>query len=188
MRRIALLLFTAMLVGLPPATAHSRSSTRSVTVVGDSLTLGAAPYLRADLAGRVSYLNAVVGRHLNEGLAVLQSRRDLGMVVVVGLGTNDDPRAVTDFRRGVLEVLARKGPHCVIWVNVFRPAVNGASYSGYNATLRALSSRYPRLRVADWATLANRHSEWFGADGVHPSAEGYQARAALMARAVKHCS
>jgi hypothetical protein len=34
------------------------------------------------------------------------------------------------------------------------------------------ASRYPNVVVADWATLAAQHPEWFAADGTHLAIDG----------------
>jgi lysophospholipase L1-like esterase len=36
--------------------------------------------------------------------------------------------------------------------------------------------------------MARRHPYWFGSDGVHPDATGYQARARALARNVRRCA
>ncbi len=134
---------------------------------------------------------AVVSRHASEGVSSIEARAREGLlerVVVVDLGTNDDPSAVTRFSSYVKTVLRVAGPNrCVVWSTINRPPYDGISYDGYNAVLRGLDIRYRNLHVFNWAALAAAHRSWFGSDGVHPNAAGYKARAAGIARIVKTC-
>ena len=75
----------------------------------------------------------------------------------------------------------------MIWSTIVRPPYNGVSYEGYNRVLRRASARYANFRVFDWKALAHGHPRWFGSDGVHPTADGYRARAAALARLIKSC-
>ena len=171
--------------------AHGRTAARTVFVDGDSLAVGTGWYLPTYLPGWTMHSDAVVSRHASEGVASIEARAREGLlerVVVVDLGTNDDPSAVTRFSSYVKTVVRVAGPgRCVIWSTINRPPYGGVSYDGYNAVLRGLDIRYRNLHVFDWAALAAAHREWFGADGVHPNAAGYRARAAGLARIVKTC-
>jgi lysophospholipase L1-like esterase len=39
----------------------------------------------------------------------------------------------------------------------------------------------------NWARMVRRNTDWLADDGVHVSAEGYQARARAVARHVRRC-
>ena len=62
------------------------------------------------------------------------------------------------------------------------PAV--VSDEGVNAVLEAAAARYDNLHVVPWNALAAQHPEWFSGADVHPSTEGYTARAQQAATAV----
>ena len=159
-------------------------------VVGDSLAVGAQPYLEADLPGWRIEQSAFTGRHTDDGVSELAGRAgSLPPVIVVSLGTNDDPSATSTFDRQVRTVLGAAGPNrCVIWPNIVRPPYNGVSYAGYNRVLSREESLHPNLIVIDWVGMASQHPEWFGSDGVHPSPSGYAARARVIAQAVNYCA
>jgi lysophospholipase L1-like esterase len=109
-------------------------------------------------------------------------------VIVVSAGTNDDPGRVSGFARIVRQTLAVAGPtRCVVWSTIVRPPYRGVSYSGYNRVLEGIARNRANLRVFDWVSMARAHPAWFGADGVHPTATGYRARAAAIARLVRGC-
>jgi lysophospholipase L1-like esterase len=52
----------------------------------------------------------------------------------------------------------------------------------WNAALLRACSRYPNMRVYDWAS--DVQNGWFIDDGIHFTTPGYAARARLIARAL----
>jgi hypothetical protein len=191
-RRVAAL--TVLLVVLSPAAVVARGSRphppgKRALVVGDSLAVGTRPYLGRALGGWRVRTSASISKQAPEGASELvRRRRHLPPVVVASLGTNGDPRAVSSFEGAVRRALGAVGKHgCLVWPNIVRPAVAGASYAGYNRVLGHLSARRDNLRVVDWAAMAAHNRGWFGPDGVHPNATGYMARARAIARQVRRC-
>lgn len=174
--------------GAAPGTT-SRSASRTVYVDGDSLAVGTGWYLPAFLHGWTVRSTTAVSRHVSQGVAAIEAAgRSLERVVVVDLGTNDDPSAVGRFRSSVREVVRAAGPsRCVIWATINRPPYDGVSYDGYNRALASLDAAYRSLHVFDWAAMARAHPGWFGPDGVHPTNAGYRARAAALARLIRSC-
>jgi lysophospholipase L1-like esterase len=186
----ALVLAVACLAGGALA-ARSPSASRTLYVDGDSLAVGTSWYLSTYLHGWKLGGTVAVSRHAYQGALSVEERARQGLlerVVVVDLGTNDDPSAVSRFAAYVKEVVRAAGPaRCVIWSTINRPPYGGVSYNGYNAALTSLAAHYRNLHVFDWARLAASHREWFGSDGVHPTQSGYRARAAGLARVIKRC-
>jgi lysophospholipase L1-like esterase len=133
--------------------------------------------------------SASISKQAPEGAGELvRRRRHLPPAVVASLGTNGDPRAVSSFEGAVRRALRAVGKHgCLVWPNIVRPAVAGASYAGYNRVLAQLSSNRDNLRVVDWAAMAAHNRGWFGSDGVHPNATGYLRRARAIAGQVRRC-
>ncbi len=176
-----------MLAVIAPADASALS--KRLLVNGDSLAVGTAPYIPGMLARWNVQQTTAISRHAPEGPPILRGYgRSLPRVIVMSLGTNDDPRSTDAFRQAVRDTLSIAGSkRCVVWVNIVRPPVAGTSYAGYNRVLSDESRPRDNLRVVNWAKLARAHPEWFGADGVHPNATGYQTRAAVIARSVKRC-
>jgi hypothetical protein len=178
----------------PPSTGAAdqpaeASLSRRLLVNGDSLAVGTRPYLpRALRRWRVAQ-SVSISRHAPEGASVLRAYgRGLPRVVHVSLGTNDDPRALSSFRSSIRALMNAAGPRrCVVWANIVRPPVAGASYAGYNRVLAQESKRRENLRVVNWARLVRQNPSWLGGDGVHVSATGYQARARRVAESVRRC-
>lgn len=185
-RAAVLCLLVAVLAAGAPVAAGGN---RSVLHYGDSLAVGTGLYLDRYLAGWRVRTSTEVSRHAADAPPALRSfGRALPQVVVLSVGTNDDPGAVSSFRRIVRQTVAVAGPHrCVVWSTIVRPPYQGVSYAGYNRALRELARRLPNLFVLDWAGMARAHPGWFGPDGVHPSPAGYRLRAAATARLVERC-
>jgi lysophospholipase L1-like esterase len=159
----------------------------TATLLGDSLNVGIEPYLGAALPHWKIVANDRVGRTTPEGIAELDARRlPLSSFVVVSLGTNDPPDAVSAFRADVARVLKRVGPdRCVIWATIWR---DGAPGEAFNAVLREAARRSPRVRLVDWAGMVQEHPEWLAPDGLHGNETGYQERARAIAEAVRGCA
>lgn len=182
----SLLLLLAALAGESAATAGASSSSHVVFDLGDSLSVGTAPYLHRRLRGYRFVVVTDVGLHAYDVASIVSQRRaSLPYVVVVSAGTNDDPRIVSTFWRAVSKVLAVAGPkRCVVWPTIVRPPANGASYDGLNRVLGQLAERHRNLVLVDWVGLVQRHPKWLSSDGVHPGVPGYRARAAAIASAI----
>ena len=171
------------------APAASAAPWRSLLHSGDSLGVGTQWYLHGALPGWHIRASLAISRHASEGPGVLRRYGShLPRVILVSLGTNDDPRQLAVFLRAIRSTMRIAGRHrCVVWANIVRPPVAGASYRGMNALVGREARRRRNLRVFNWARMARRHRYWFGGDGVHPSATGYRARARGVAKAVRRC-
>ena len=186
---LAAALCAGVVGGVVASSAPARPATRSVFVDGDSLAVGTMLFLSRFLPGWTIRESIHVSRHAYEGLTPVKARGPaLERVVVVDLGTNDDPSRVSVFTRAVRQILQAAGPsRCVVWPTINRPPYHGISWEAFNRALRRLAAENDNLRVYDWAAAARAHPSWFGADGVHPSFAGYRVRAAGIAKLVKGC-
>jgi lysophospholipase L1-like esterase len=173
------------LTGSPPSIGEDRS----VLVDGDSLAVGMRPYLADDLPGWTVTYSASTGRHAREGVKLLRRFREpLPGVIVMSLGTNDDPRDPAAFRDAIRLTISSAGPRrCVVWPNIVRPPYAGTSYAAYNRVLEQEAGLRGNLILVDWAGAVRGHPEWLAPDRVHLSAAGYRARADAVARAVRLC-
>ncbi len=161
---------------------------RTVFVNGDSLAEGTRPYIPSALREWDVEQSVSISRHAPEGVALLRQKGNLATVVVMSLGTNDDPHTVDAFRDAVRDTMDIVGKRrCVVWPNIVRPSVGGASYAGYNGVLHSESKHRRNLRIVDWAEMVSENPGWLAGDGVHVNAEGYQARAKAIAQQVKRC-
>src|SRR3974390_292563 len=77
--------------------ARGRTAAHTLYVDGDSLAVGTGWYLPPARPGGTPPSTGVVSRHASEGVASIRARAREGLlerVVVVDLGTNDDPSAI----------------------------------------------------------------------------------------------
>jgi hypothetical protein len=113
-------------------------------------------------------VEAVVSMQWGAGeqlVAQLKSEGRLGAEVVVALGTNG-PISATDFD-DMMSTL--QGASRIVFVNIH---VDRPWQDPNNAVLAQGAARYPRVVIADWASLAAANPQWFGADGTHLAIDG----------------
>ena len=178
--------FASSVVSSLPAAQGAPAAFPRVLDVGDSLSVGTAPYLRKRLRGyRIDRVHDV-GLHAYDAAAIVaRSRGTLPPILVVSAGTNDDPRIVSTFIGAVSRVLEAAGPRrCVVWSTIVRPTAVGTTYDGLNRALARAAARHPNLALVDWVGMTSRHPRWLSDDGVHVTVAGYRARASAIARAV----
>jgi hypothetical protein len=142
-----------------------------VTAVGDSVMLDYQTPLETDIPG--IDVDASVSRQWGAGEELLQQLKSggqLGAEVIVGLSTNG-PISSTDFD-DMMSML--QGASRIVLVNVH---VDRPWQDPNNAVLAQGAARYPRVVIADWATLAAANPQWFGEDGTHLAIDGTGATA-----------
>jgi peptidoglycan/LPS O-acetylase OafA/YrhL len=163
----------------PNATPSARRNPK-VTLIGDSVMLGAEPALRHDLGHDAKD----AAFHVREGfqpsdaldlLADLASRHAITGTLVLHIGTNGpiDPQ-----RLGHL-LDALRG-HRIVLVTDHMPQ---PWHTPNNHLLRAVGHR-PDTVVVDWDAAASDHRGWFWNDGIHVRAAGAQAYARMVTAAL----
>ena len=190
--RLIAVLVTAMVVvmaGSSSAGAGRVPGSRTLLVVGDSLTVGTQPYMHRNLRRWYIHQRVAISTQVTEGPGILKRYgRRLPRVIFVNLGTNGDPRATGTFLSAIRRTMHIAGPHrCVVWATIVRPPVAGASYRRLNLVLADQARKRPNLILFHWAWLASRHPSWFGPDHVHVTASAYQVRARAMATQIREC-
>ena len=179
-------LAAVLVVVVPLGSSAGAADRRSVLDLGDSLSVGTAPYLALQLRGyRIEGYRAVGLRSNQAATRIARARAPLPRVLVVSAGTNDDPRELSAFSESVSSVLAVAGrKRCIVWPTIARPPVGGKAYLGLNRVLARVAARSPNLVLVDWVGMVRRNPGWLGWDRVHASSTGYRARAKAIARAV----
>jgi hypothetical protein len=185
----AALLLSAPTLAERGESAGGASASRSLLHDGDSLGVGTQLYLPAALPGWRIRSSLAISRHAWQGPPILRRYGSrLPRVIVVSLGTNDDPRALGLFRRAIRDTMHIAGPRrCVVWANIVRPSVAGRSYAGMNVVLAEEARRRRNLRVFQWARMINAHRGWLAPDGVHVPGFAYRMRARGIAEVVRRC-
>jgi len=193
------------------ADAAGRTSCRAVAHIGDSLSVGmdSSAYVRdpderiegryeeigiRDVRLEISGGRSVI-EHLDDqegGEAVAQRLRRAGFrgCWVIDLATNDaanvDAGSGYGYTERIDRMMAVVGDDPVLWVDTRTRKERGHYASEhmrrFNQALEKAHARYPALHVYEWSTDAR--DEWFQSDGIHFMAEGYAARAELIADAL----
>ena len=152
-----------------PQPSASDAPRQRITLVGDSVLLGAGPYLQRRLPG--ASVEARVGRQGGEGLKLVQSLREqaqLGETTVIHLGTNG--YLSEKQLRTLLEQLADRKK--VVLVNVY-----GARRwtQPNNALMARLAPQFDNVRLVDWHAIGQANPAYFVQDGIHLSGIGIHA-------------
>ena len=141
--------------------AHHVHHVGTVTAIGDSTMIDAAPSLRSVIPRVV--INAAVSRSALPGppiISLLAAARQLGSEVVFALGTNG----------GLSTQLLDRVVHLVAGRRIVM-VTNHCAHCGVaapnNMIIRAYCTRARHCVIADWDALANAHPTWMTADGVH---------------------
>jgi hypothetical protein len=109
---------------------------------------------------------------------------------VIALGTNDSADiyvgSSVSLRQRINRMMSVIGRSPALWVNA-KSLVSSGPYSEtnmqhWNQALQQACSRYPDMRVYDWASVVK--NRWFIPDGIHYYSPGYAARAHLIANAL----
>jgi dienelactone hydrolase len=158
----------------------------SVLDVGDSLSLGTTPYLRAQLSESVTN-DGRVGRPSPEAVGVLRSKFSGQRVVVFDAGVNDDPARPSTLSHDLATVRGIVGSRCLVVATLSRPPYRGVTVDGLNRAVRSFAASSSNVQLVDWRSFAVSHPRLINADGVHPTSEGYRQRAGLFAQAISAC-
>jgi hypothetical protein len=168
---------------LAPGAAAQAPGT--VLVVGDSLEVGSAPYLRQALPDVPLEIDAEKGRSSRQGVAVLAEklRPDHG-TIVFPLGTNDLTADGLGASLAALQQLA--GGRCVVVATISRPPLAGSPAADLNRVVEQFAVR-TGAQLADWRSAVLALPGLLGRDRVHTTASGASLRGSLLAEAVQSC-
>jgi hypothetical protein len=151
----------------PAPVANSRGFIGGVTIIGDSVSLGAQSALTEAIPNL--YMDASVSRPVSEGVEILAQLQDwhaLREYVVIALGTNETANYKTLFTE-MIELL--NPGHRLIIVTPYDGRAN--EYSQRVAEIadwiRELPEQYEFVTVADWAAQIAPHSDWLASDKSH---------------------
>ncbi len=179
--------------------ASASAKTASVYIQGDSLTVPISALLAKLMPRDLLTISAKIGRPLSVGLAQLTARsklRALDQIIVMEMGSNDDPALASLFGRRIDQTMALVGPdRCAVWVNLYQRATKKVGktrvtynvYDALNTVISVAASKYRKLSVVNWAAAAAKQPTWFGSDGVNPNYAGSAVLARMMAGAVDKC-
>ena len=185
----------------------SRAEGRTLLILGDSLTYGAAykgfgnvePQLMALGTFDQVKIDGVWARNISgpartsrNGVKTYKKLLVDGLrpsAVIVALGSNDiQQSAKPAFHAAqIRELLAVIGDIPIVWINILRtdqPYYPQRS-AMFNRVLLRLAGEYPNLSVVDWASMLAAHPKWFAYDKLHLQPRGYKVRATVYVEAAQ---
>ncbi|HVQ57368.1 MAG TPA: hypothetical protein VMS60_00535 [Solirubrobacterales bacterium] len=160
----------------------------NVLVVGDSLEELTAPYLERYLRGVPVTINAVGGSNSYEIFDLFEESYDPSQTVIVfDAGTNDNPNYPQILAENLQKVEATVGNRCLVVPTIHGYTVEGTDNSGKNQTVIGFAASRPGTQVPDWAGAIAADPGLLQSDGLHPTPEGADYRAQLIAQGVLAC-
>lgn len=140
---------------------------RSITVIGDSVFLGAAPsYQKLE---KNAVVNAKISRQVYHGLDVakkLEKKGKLGNTVLIALGTNGKFNEVTG--QELIDYLGTE--RTIYWITAYGKKLSWQKE--VNHTIAKLAQKNPNVHLIPWAKEAKKHPDWFYQDGTHLNTKG----------------
>lgn len=159
-----------------------------VLVVGDSLEESTGPNLPKYLPGVEVTVNAVGGSNTYEILDLFEESYEPSMsVIVFDGGTNDNPNYPQILEENLAKVAATVGNRCMVVPTIHGYTVEGANNRGKNRVVHEFAASRPGTQTPDWATVANTRLDLLQPDKLHPSEEGADYRAQLIAEGILGC-
>ncbi len=195
------------------APVAARSSCKTLVHIGDSTSEGLtssaylpdvsqqSPAQYAAVGVTNSRMEISGGRSILETVGQQQNAYNLAKSIIAGgykgcwvlaLGTNDTADvavgSVMNQATRIKNMMEIIGDQPVLWTSV-RSLLSSGPYSEtqmqvWNNELKAACSKYPSMRVYDWASVVQ--NAWFGQDSVHFTSFGYAQRAHGLAQGLAH--
>lgn len=153
---------------------------RTVTVIGDSVFLGASPsFLKLE---KDAVIDAKISRQVRHGLDVakkLNKKGQLGNTIILSLGTNSPFNPVTG--QELLDYLGKE--RTIYWINAY--GKNLEFQKEVNKTIQELAAKNSNVHLISWAKEAKKHPGWFYQDGTHLNAKGQDGFAKFIWKRIK---
>jgi hypothetical protein len=187
-RKLAVLGVATIAAAAPAAPAAGSSGEGGVLVVGDSLEVLTSPYLERYLPDLPLTVNAEGGYNSYQIFDLFRESYDPAQsVIVFDAGTNDNP-AYPQILAGNLEAVAGTiGDRCMVVPTIHGFTVDGVGNEGKNRVVAEFAASRPGTQTPDWARGATTRPDLMLADDLHPTPEGADYRAQLIARGVRGC-
>jgi peptidoglycan/LPS O-acetylase OafA/YrhL len=159
--------------------AAAKPAVPTVTAVGDSILLGAAPALKKSVPKVV--VDAGISRQPKDVFSRIRARKaakQLGDTVVIHAGTNGIVTAAD--LTSMLEFLEDRRRVVVINARGSLPWTDDT-----NQNIKNVSKKFANVVVIDWAGMSQGKRGWFWPDGLHTKETGSQKYAEAIRDAVK---
>ncbi len=187
-RKLALAAVAKLLVLLAVAAPASSSGNGGALVVGDSLAELTSPYLQSYLPRVPLTINPGGGYNSYQIFDLFQESFDPShSVVVFDAGTNDNPAYPEILAGNLRAVAAAIGDRCMVVPTIHGFTVDGIGNEGKNRVVAEFAASRPGTQTPDWAGTVATRPDLMQADNLHPTPEGGDYRARLIAQGIKGC-
>lgn len=178
----------AIALAVLAVTVSSAAAAPKVLVVGDSLEESTSLHFDKYLPGIELTVNAVGGSNTYEILELFEESYEPSMsVIVFDGGTNDNPQYPQILEENLAKVAATVGNRCMVVPTIHGYTVEGFNNRGKNRVVHEFAASRPGTQTPDWATAANTVPGMLQPDNLHPSEEGADYRAQLIAEGILGC-
>lgn len=144
-------------------------SEQNISVIGDSVFLGAAPSFKKLYKRAV--IDAKVSRQVSQALDVakkLEKKKRLGNVVIISLGTNGNFNEATGQK--LIDYLGKK--RTIYWIDAYGKKLD--IQQQVNRTIQKLVRKNSNVYLISWSKEAKKHPSWFYQDGTHLNIKGQE--------------
>ncbi len=160
--------------------SDGENSERMMSVIGDSVFLGASPAFQELQEHAV--IDAKISRQVYQAMDVakkLEKKGKLGDTIIISLGTNGNFNPATG-----QELIDYLGPdRTIYWINAYGKKLD--IQKQVNETIRDLAKRNANVSVISWASEGKDHPDWFYQDGVHLNSKGQTGFARFIQKSIE---
>lgn len=145
----------------------SKSRQKTISVIGDSIFLGAAPSFQKIQKNTI--IDAKISRQVYQGIAVIKKMKKkgkLGDIVIISLGTNGNFNLATGEK--LIRCIGKK--RNIYWIDTYGKNMNWQKE--VNTSIQKLAKEHSNVQVISWAKEAKKHPDWFYQDGTHLNTKG----------------
>ena len=154
-------------------------SVESISVIGDSVFLGAAPSFKKLYKHAV--IDAKVSRQVSQALGVakkLKKKKRLGNVVIISLGTNGNFNEATGQK--LIDYLG--SDKTIYWIDAYGKKLD--IQQQVNRTIQKLVRKNNNVHLISWSKEAEKHPNWFYQDGTHLNIKGQEGFSQFIKKAI----
>ncbi|MCH5252397.1 MAG: hypothetical protein J1F22_05430 [Lachnospiraceae bacterium] len=149
-----------------PAVEEEKSG-ETITVIGDSVFLGAAPAFQKLQKNVV--IDAKISRQVYQAVDVakkLNKKNKLGDTVILSLGTNGNFNLVTG--QELIDYLGTE--RTIYWINAYGKKLD--IQKQVNSNIQKIVKKNDNVHMISWADEGKKHPDWFYQDGIHLNTKG----------------
>lgn len=151
----------------PKAKAKNKVKPKIISVIGDSVFLGASQSFKKIQKNAV--IDAKISRQVYHALDVakeLKKKNKLGDIVIISLGINGNFNQATG--QELIDFIGKK--KTIYWINAY--GKNAPWQDEVNKTIKNLAEKNKNLHIIQWDKEGKKHSDWFYQDGTHLNEKG----------------